>query len=65
MEVMELSAMMSQQLASLQQTVSMSILQSQLSTSAAQAVVMLNDMQASQPQVAMHPYAGNIIDLKA
>ena len=62
---MELSAMMSQQLASLQQTVSMSVLQSQLSTSAAQAVVMLNDMQASQPQAASHPYAGNNIDLKA
>ena len=62
---MEISAMMSQQLASLQQTVSMSVLQSQLSTSAAQAVAMLNDMQASQRQVAMHPYAGNSIDFKA
>ena len=61
---MELSAMMSQQLASLQQTVSMSVLQSQLSTSAAQAVIMLNDMQASQPHTASHPYAGNILDLK-
>ncbi|MBD3110544.1 hypothetical protein IEO70_19640 [Bacillus sp. AGMB 02131] len=39
-------------------------LQSQLSTSAAQAVVMQNDMQAAQPQAAPHPYAGNIIDLK-
>ena len=61
---MELSAMMGQQLASLQQTVSLSVLQSQLSTSAAQAVVMQNDMQAAQPQAAPHPYAGNIIDLK-
>ena len=33
--------------------------------SAAQAVVMLNDMQASHPQVASNPHAGNIIGLKA
>lgn len=60
---MEISSMMSQQLASLQQTVSMSLLSSSLATNAAQAVVMLDDLQASAS--APHPYAGSKIDFKA
>lgn len=64
---MDISSIMGQQLASLQQTVSMSIMKSAMSTSAAQAMVMLDDFQASQQsiQAAPHPFAGKSIDIKA
>ncbi|MGM9929953.1 MAG: polyribonucleotide nucleotidyltransferase [Bacillus sp. (in: firmicutes)] len=60
---MEISTIMSQQLASLQQTVSLSLLSSQLTTGAAQSVVMLEDLQTSL--TVSHPYAGTVIDVKA
>lgn len=64
---MDISSIMGQQVASLQHTVSMSIMKTAMSNSAAQAVVMLNDFQSAQQQttIAPHPYAGKALDLQA
>jgi putative salt-induced outer membrane protein YdiY len=57
---MTLSSIMGKQVGELQQTVQLSLLQSQLSTQAAQATVMLEKMnEASAP----HPFKGNHIDV--
>ena len=55
--------MVSAQLAQLQQTLQMSILDKSLNMGAAGAVEMLEDMQ--QPQATTHPYKGQIIDIQA
>lgn len=56
--------MMSAQLAQLQQTLQMSILDKSLNMGAAGAVQMLEDMPQPQ-QAAAHPYKGQIIDIQA
>ncbi|MER1986343.1 MAG: putative motility protein [Solibacillus sp.] len=60
---MEINSMMSAQLAQLQQTLQMSILDKSLNMGAAGAIEMLEDMP--QPQAAAHPYKGQIIDIQA
>lgn len=55
--------MMSAQLAQLQQTLQMSILDKSLNMGAAGAIEMLEDMP--QAQAAAHPYKGQIIDIQA
>lgn len=55
--------MMSAQVAQLQQTLQMSILDKSLNIGAAGAIEMLEDMP--QPQAAAHPYKGQIIDIQA
>lgn len=59
---MEINAMMSAQLASLQQTLQMSILDKAMNTGAAGVVQMMEDIP--QPQAA-HPYKGQMIDVQA
>ncbi|MEK4384491.1 putative motility protein [Solibacillus sp. FSL W7-1464] len=61
---MELNAMMSAQLASLQQTVQMSILDKAMNTGAATAVQMIESMPQSQATPASHPYKGQMIDVQ-
>ncbi|MER2108907.1 MAG: putative motility protein [Solibacillus sp.] len=60
---MEINSMMSAQLAQLQQTLQMSILDKSLNMGAAGAIEMLEDMP--QAQAAAHPYKGQIIDIQA
>ena len=58
--------MMSKQVAQLQQTVSMSIMQSALSQQAAGAIAMMESAsQAATPAPAPHPHKGASIDLQA
>ncbi|MEK4228101.1 putative motility protein [Solibacillus sp. FSL H8-0538] len=59
---MDISSMMSAQVAQLQQTVQMSILDQSLNLGAASAIKMLEDMP-EQP-VAAHPYKGQVIDVQ-
>lgn len=63
---MDINSAMSAQLASLQQTLQMSILDKSLNLSAAGAVQMLEEMpqQTAQPAAA-HPYKGTVIDIQA
>ncbi len=56
---MNLSSIMSRQVAELQHTVSLSLVKTQMATQAAQAVVMLQDMKE-----ASHPHKGTVIDQK-
>ncbi|KMK91369.1 putative motility protein [Rossellomorea marisflavi] len=56
---MNLSSIMSRQVADLQHTVSLSLMKTQMATQAAQAVVMLQDMKE-----ASHPHKGTVIDQK-
>lgn len=59
---MEINAMMSAQLASLQQTLQMSILDKAMTTGAAGVVEMMEDIP--QQQAAPHPYKGQIVDVQ-
>ena len=58
---MEINNMMAQQLASIQQTLSMAVMDKAVNQSAG-AVEMLQEM-APQPQ-ASHPYKGQVIDIQ-
>lgn len=62
---MEINAMMSAQLASLQQTLQMSILDKAMNTGAAGVVQMMEDMPQQQAAPAAHPYKGQVIDIQA
>lgn len=59
---MDINSIMSAQLASLQQTVQLSILDKSLNLGAAGAVEMLEQFNQSQPEVT-HPYKGTFIDV--
>lgn len=59
---MELSSFMSAQVASLQQTLQMSILDKSLNLSAQGTVELLNSMP-TQPPAAQHPHKGTVIDV--
>ncbi|MGM0847321.1 MAG: polyribonucleotide nucleotidyltransferase [Bacillota bacterium] len=62
---MNLSAMMSRQTAELQQTVSLSLLQSQMASQMAGATAMMENMtEAGQIKDAPHPFKGSSVDLK-
>ncbi|CAM3854532.1 putative motility protein [Alkalicoccus chagannorensis] len=64
---MDISSMMQAQTAQLQQTVSMSLLKSSLSTDAAQSINMLekmNEGSASTSAEAPHPTSGSSIDIR-
>ncbi|MEI4791093.1 hypothetical protein WAX46_12685 [Bacillus sp. FJAT-53060] len=59
-----IAGMMSQQVASIQKTLNMSLLNSQLATSTAQAIVMLDQMQ-QQPQAVQPKDSGaTFIDVR-
>lgn len=60
---MEINSHLSAQVAQLQQTLQMGILDKSLNMGAVGAVEMLEDMSAQQP--AAHPYKGQIIDIRA
>lgn len=60
---MEINSFMSAQVAQLQQTLQMSILDKSLNMGAASAVKMLENMPTQQP--AAHPYKGQTIDIQA
>lgn len=59
---MEINSLMSAQLASLQQTLQLSLLDQTLNNSAAAAVEMLESAPVQQTE-ASHPYKGLFIDL--
>ncbi|MGE5701481.1 MAG: polyribonucleotide nucleotidyltransferase [Clostridia bacterium] len=59
---MDLSSIMGQQVAQLQQLVGMSLLKTQQATDAAQAAVMLQDFTAAN--AAPHPSLGNQLDIR-
>ena len=58
---MEINSLMSAQVAQLQQTLQMSILDQSLNQGAAGVIKMLDDMPAQQ--TAAHPYKGHVIDV--
>ncbi|WP_139491170.1 putative motility protein [Brevibacillus dissolubilis] len=60
---MDISSLMSANLASLRQTVSLSILSMSQSTQAAQAAVMLDDFSKAQATMAPHPNLGRSLDI--
>ena len=59
---MEINSLMSAQVAQLQQTLQMSILDKSLNQGAAGVIEMLDDMPAQQ--TATHPYKGQVIDVQ-
>ncbi|MFC4737612.1 putative motility protein [Bacillus daqingensis] len=59
---MDISSMMNAQARQLQHTVSLSLMQSALSTQAAQSINMLQALD-SAVQEAPHPYAGKRVDV--
>ncbi len=59
---MNISSIMSSQLAQLQHTVQLSVLQSSLNMQAVTAVQLIEDMPKS---VAQHPYKGTSVDVQA
>lgn len=61
---MEISSMMSAQVASLQQTVQMSILDKAMNTGTATAVQMMEALPQTQAVPAAHPYKGQSIDVQ-
>ena len=61
---MDINSMMSAQLASLQQTLQMSILDKAMNAGAAGVVQMMEDMP-EQAALASHPYKGQLIDVQA
>lgn len=62
---MDINSAMSAQLASLQQTLQMTILDKSLNMGAAGAVKMLEEMPQQTAQPAAHPYKGQLIDIQA
>lgn len=61
---MEINAMMSAQLASLQQTLQMSILDKAMNVGAAGVVEMMEQLPEQQAAPAAHPYKGQVIDVQ-
>jgi hypothetical protein len=61
---MEINAMMSAQLASLQQTLQMSILDKAMNTGAAGVVEMMEQLPDQQVAPVAHPYKGQVIDVQ-
>ena len=61
---MEINAMMSAQLASLQQTLQMSILDKAMNVGAAGVVEMMEQLPEHQTAPAAHPYKGQVIDVQ-
>ncbi|MFF5997004.1 polyribonucleotide nucleotidyltransferase [Lysinibacillus sp. KU-BSD001] len=59
---MEINSFMSAQVAQIQQTLQMGILDQAMNQGAAGAIEMLNDM--STQQTAQHPYKGQIVDVQ-
>ena len=59
---MEINSFMSAQIAQLQQTLQMSILDKSINQGAAGVIQMLNDLPAQQ--TATHPYKGQVIDVQ-
>ncbi len=62
---MEINAMMSAQLASLQQTLQMSILDRAMNTGAVGVVEMMEQLPEQQAAPTAHPYKGQVIDVQA
>lgn len=60
--IMEINSILSAQVASLQQTLQMSIMDKSLNLGATGAIEMLKDLPEQQP-VTLHPYKGTIIDV--
>ncbi|ATP38803.1 polyribonucleotide nucleotidyltransferase [Solibacillus sp. R5-41] len=60
---MDINSMMSAQLASLQQTLQMSILDKSMNNGAAGVIEMMEDLP--QQTAAAHPYKGQVIDVQA
>lgn len=60
---MDINSIMSGQLAQLQQTLQLSILDQSMNNGAANVVKMLEDMPQQAP--ASHPYKGQVIDVQA
>ncbi|MFB1080339.1 putative motility protein [Jeotgalibacillus sp. JSM ZJ347] len=61
---MEISSIMTKQTAQMQQTASLSILNTAMTTQAAGAVAMLETMNNQGGTPAPHPHKGHTIDLK-
>ncbi|WP_431028806.1 putative motility protein [Lysinibacillus sp. LZ02] len=59
---MEINSLMSAQVAQIQQTLQMGILDKAMNQGAAGAIEMLNDMSAQQ--TTPHPYKGQIVDVQ-
>lgn len=59
---MEINSLMSAQVAQLQQTLQMSILDKSINQGTAGVIEMLDDMPAQQ--TAAHPYKGQVIDVQ-
>lgn len=59
---MEINSLMSTQVAQLQQTLQMSILDKSINQGTSGVIDMLDDMPA--PQTAAHPYKGQVIDVQ-
>ncbi|MCP1143374.1 putative motility protein [Lysinibacillus endophyticus] len=60
---MDISSIMSAQVAQLQHTVQLSIMDKALNMGAASAVEMLNQLPQQQASAANHPYKGTVIDV--
>ncbi|MCH7320330.1 putative motility protein [Solibacillus sp. MA9] len=61
---MDINMMMTSQLASLQQTLQMSILDKAMTTGAAGVIEMMEDIPQQQAAPASHPYKGQVIDVQ-
>ncbi|WP_274308882.1 putative motility protein [Solibacillus daqui] len=61
---MDINTMMTSQLASLQQTLQMSILDKAMTTGAAGVIEMMEDIPQQQAAPAAHPYKGQVIDVQ-
>ena len=61
---MDINTMMTAQLATLQQTLQMSILDKAMITGAAGVVEMMEDIPQQQAAPAAHPYKGQVIDVQ-
>ena len=61
---METNTLMSAQLASLQQTVQMSILDKAMNVGSAGVVEMMEQLPVQQVAPAAHPYKGQVIDVQ-
>ena len=63
--LMEINAMMSQQLASLQQTLQMTMLDRTMNADAAGVAKLMEQLPQQQAAPAAHPYKGQVIDVQA
>ncbi len=62
---MEINAQMSQQLASLQQTLQMTMLDRTMNADAAGVTKLMEQLPQQQAAPAAHPYKGQVIDIQA